>query len=268
MSSYLKSIYSNITSSWTNKALFVLIVGTVITGGFLYWRTEKRVEETIINLTLYKQSLLVKAEARSIKEFFRSRETELLFLTTLSSTQENSNFLEQIQIAIGNAKEKAPNTISDIAWIDNEGDVVFRASKIPGDNNVSDREYFKWLKDPINNHKVYYTDILDTRAGVEKGKKIILLVSPVWKGNEFLGAIGMVVSLEKLGNPIPKEDALEIIDPFHKNIFLMYAFIIYTIIMFSFLLILATKSSKRDAYLEGFSDGRDKEADKENKLQS
>lgn len=184
-----------------NLILFVCVFLVISISCVVYSESGKIAKNVAEEQMLHRETVLVRAEAIIVKNFFADREKKLLYLSTLPEVINKTRgalldtYLKDVLIATRS------EAITDVTLVDENGIVLERASNYNekiGDN-ISDQAHFIAAKDIKNKGKIIYSSVMDsTLVGLEKGSKIIVLVAPLWKGTTFKGVINLVVSLTDL----------------------------------------------------------------------
>jgi len=192
-----RSFTDNFLNSYF-RVLFVLAsFVSVFIAVIIYINSINRSEVVFKREMLNRQVVSVRSAAKVIEEFFKAQEQKIAFIASIPEIKNPDD--PNIANILTDAQKSLPIPISDIVRFDANGDSVARGSGITQVDNVSDREYFLWAKDPKNKGSIFYSNPLIARGGSEKGKLAMAIVTPVYSGNKFTGVLLMTVSFDNFG---------------------------------------------------------------------
>lgn len=208
----IKELYARVRSRGLVKAIYLLLVLIVITTGLVaYLRYKDSIAQIAIDEAQRRQLVLARSGASSIEDFIRNTTYHLKYISridavaSLDEKETRSIFNDFI-----NGMKGTP--IGGITRIDDKGImkiVINREGIRLGEGeDFSDREYFSWAKKEENKDKVYISQPFVSRAGVNKGKTIIILVSPTYFENKFTGMVGISVPVENFSENFVKPIAI------------------------------------------------------------
>lgn len=163
--------------------------------------TQQYFEETLLENTQKRQLILARSAAGSIGLYLDSLEKQLLSLgqngsiSSLNNTQTHQVF-NQLLIYYGDSP------LTAFARIDKTGKLVVVTNtkdiREGEGESFSDRDYVKWATQPENKGKVFISKSFVSRAGETKGKRIVVLATPIYDKNEYSGLVTVVISVDKL----------------------------------------------------------------------
>lgn len=145
-----------------------------------------------------RQELLVRAEANNITSFINSLGDSVAVLSNLSSMERRDSSTER-DLNSFIQQRKSGGVIGGVIYADEDGKVIFNSNVIGTPDiggDVSDRDYFAWAKAQTKEGEYFVGQPVVSRLGASEGKTIVVVASPVFKGDEFLGVLGVSVELD------------------------------------------------------------------------
>lgn len=145
-----------------------------------------------------KQELLVRAEANNITSYINSLGNSIVVLSNLSSMERQDTSTAKDLDAFIN-QWKASGVIGGVIYADENGKVIFNSNVIGTPDlggSVADRDYFAWAKSQTKEGEYFVGQPVVSRLGASEGKTIVVVASPVFRDDEFLGALGVSVELD------------------------------------------------------------------------
>lgn len=170
------------------KVFLIFAAGVVFIVVVAFWQIQKISERLILDQLRQQQLTLVNTAAKGIEEYLQSRSDELRAFETCDDLNSCADKYFQQYI------KSEDRGISGIAVVNKEGKIVTILN--PGniqtgmDVDVSDRDYFQFLKNPDNRGKIYLTEPIIVRAGSYQGEPLVSLITASYtKDNSFNGLV-------------------------------------------------------------------------------
>lgn len=165
------------------KSTFWLIAAMVVMGAVM-WIASKP--------ALLREQMLARAQASGLVSYFSVRGNSLAALARSGTTADMEIFMSQWA--------KRGITVG-VILTDENGIVIFNVN-VSGTSDtgmsVVDRDYFKWAKTSGKEGEFFVGKPVISRLGATKGKTIVPLASPVYRGGEFKGVAVAAIELAPL----------------------------------------------------------------------
>lgn len=186
------------------KILSVVLIFFVTVVVLIWWHVGQRIEEDLVERQKGHDLLLARAGARAVGNLLEEVEIHLLLLA------KNPDLIK------GREKEgrAAMSLLADhlgeweglragVSRVDKEGKIVWGANtegslKQIG-MDVSDRDYFTWAQEQGEAEKVFFSGPMAARGGINEGKMVIMMASPLLDEGIFNGLVMVNFSVEELG---------------------------------------------------------------------
>lgn len=185
-----------------NFYLFYAVLAIVVGVGLYYW-AGKSAQTTLTKQISLREQTLGKLAAKRIQDFFIEREDKLIMLAGMPAIEDlNSPYLKESleEVLVG-----ARYGVADYFRVDPQGQVILRSSGNLDIVNIADRDYFAWSKEPGNKGKVFYTDIIVSGGGLQKGQSIFIMASPTWNGNNYTGLLAISLDISEIAKEFTEE---------------------------------------------------------------
>ncbi len=168
--------------------LLLLFLGTLI-----YYRNWQAAQKGQIAATQERTLVLARASALAIGDFLNTRKTELLVLAespNMVSLSDQAAARRQLQTLIDGLNQEP---VADIVRVDKDGKLVLIANKernVTGEGvDLSDREYFRWAKNPESKGKFFVGETITPRGGAHRQEQVFNIATPIYSGKQFNGVI-------------------------------------------------------------------------------
>lgn len=181
--------------------VYLLGLGTVVfIAAAFYFFIGIEAKTSVSDQFASRQELLVRAEANNITSFINSLGDSVAILSNLGSVErQDASTIRDMNTFLDQWKNSG--VIGGVIYADDSGKVIFN-SNIMGKpdlgSNVSDRDYFTWAKSQSEEGKYFVGQPVTSRLGASEGKTIVVVASPVFKGSEFLGVLGVSVEVDEV----------------------------------------------------------------------
>ena len=165
------------------KSTFWLIAVMVAAGAVL-WMASKPV--------LQREQVLARSQASGLVAYFTTRGNSLAALARSGTAADMEIFLSQWA--------KKGVTVG-VILTDENGIVRFNANVLGTSDtgmSVEDRDYFRWAKTSGKETEYFVGKPVISRLGASKGRMIVPLASPVYRGGEFKGVAVVAIELAPL----------------------------------------------------------------------
>jgi len=200
--SFFRARYISIRGYLYRKTnlIFVLYVILVLSiGTFIYSEIGKITKNSVEEQFLHRQTVMARMGAKRIRDYFSEKEKELLFLATISTVKDMYLGDSLDKILMDNVKNRIAPLV-DVIRVDSKGIAQSTAPGPLSDRvNLADRDYYIWSQDPQHKGKIYYSEIVEARGGLQKGEKILIMATPVWKEDEYRGLVAYTISVQEIG---------------------------------------------------------------------
>ncbi|MFC1711414.1 cache domain-containing protein [Patescibacteria group bacterium] len=182
--------------------LGVLFFFLLISGHFFY-KINSNVEEAVAEVVKSKERSSSKSGSLALVDFFIERKTEIILLSELEAVKklDEEEGIKALRLVLEHLEKKG-GPLSGLIRTDENGILVWGVNK-RGDKeslglDISDREYFSWAKSQKYPGRIYISDPLIARGGMNEGKLIVTIVTPVFDDNEFDGLLLLSFPLKDL----------------------------------------------------------------------
>lgn len=188
------------SSRWFLTIALGIILVLLFLGALIYYRNWQVAQNGQILVTQQRALVLARASALAIGDFLNSRKTELLVLAespNLASLSDKAAARQQLQTLVDGLSQEP---VADIVRVDKDGKLALIANKerdITGEGvDLSDREYFRWAKNPESKGKFFIGEIITPRGGAHRQEQVFNIATPVYMGKQFNGVIlfGLLIS--------------------------------------------------------------------------
>jgi hypothetical protein len=188
---------------------YLLLVVLILSGVWIvfYWEATSRIDQTTTDRIESLETVLTKAGALSVNEFFSVNKTTLLTLAQLQKDQAGEE--EKIRIAakvIVDQYQDQP--VFNIDRIDKTGNLVwgeyFNNQLFQSGTQLNDRDYFIWASQQTTSGQVYLAKPVTARTGPNQGKPVVVMATPIFNGSQFDGALLITFSLDDVINKFVK----------------------------------------------------------------
>ena len=185
----------------TNKVLIILVVAFLVIASILYIIAGKRAENSLVEQTLHREQVIVRAAAKSIKSFLQLAGKSLAILAA------NPNIVQpgdETQSTLNDFISEWEDTpFVEVILTDKKGEVKFLANRTnssftPG-VSVKDRDYFI-ASQKAKRGEIFVGEPILPRLGEFQGQYIVSIATPVYKDGEFQGVLAGGVLLSDLTN--------------------------------------------------------------------
>lgn len=173
--------------------LFCFIIFVVFLGLVYYLNRRVYLENFVIEKSQEKQLSIAKASAFAIEDFINIISNRLEALSKTSSVLDLNEEEIRAQFKLYLKSIRSP-IVGGIVYVDKTGKGIIyeNVNKDYFEKNTlnfSDREYFKWAKNPQNKNDVYISKPILSRTGASKGHSILVFAKPIYKNNVFSGIL-------------------------------------------------------------------------------
>lgn len=182
------------------RSILVAVVVIFLTIAILfYFKVSERTEKLMVERLKVQGSALASFGSLSISDFLKSRETDLLVLSKLEAIRalKEEEGRQAMESTLSQLEEGV--VVGGMIRIDKEGKALWVVNLMgirEGEGtSFSDRDYFLWAKKEREG-EVFISRPLISRAGVTKGKWILVMATPVFYQEKFNGVIVLSVPLE------------------------------------------------------------------------
>lgn len=183
------------------KILTLFLLGLVVISSInlvLALRNDQIQRELLLIQTHNRQLVQARSGAQTVKLFLKDLEIQLLTLSQVPDVVllDEQKTRERFENLIDQAED---TPFIGIGSLDKDGKAKIITNRermsVGEGTNFSEREYFKWAKDPLNKGKIYITSPFISQAGISKDKNVLALITPVYYNDEFNGIIIFAVLL-------------------------------------------------------------------------
>ncbi len=162
--------------------------------------TNQRATNNLVQATLARQTDLTKAAANNIEAFMTVTKNSVVLLSQnyelVTEGDKRQALLEQY------VKDRAQSPIVGVVITDEKGIVEANATRTQSSGvgvDLSDRDYFTWAK-TASAGSVFISEPTISRLGASSGKEVLLFATPIFKNQQFQGALVISSTLEMFGN--------------------------------------------------------------------
>lgn len=158
------------------------------------------IRSTRTNQIKTQQEALALAQASNLEAFFSDFGTNLTILAQTNDIKnKNAQTLKSMETFY--SKWKHSDIIGGLVFVDSQGNVQYNVNSTGVSDtggSLADREYYFWAKDKNNEGQYHISSPVIGRVGAAKGESIVVVSTPVYKDDVFLGFIGASVKIEPL----------------------------------------------------------------------
>lgn len=182
--------------------VFMLIMTTAVVVVFLQIRTV--FENLIVRETQKRELAIGISQCEVIDSFIKGITTNIFIFSKTKAVIENDH--KSTEELFNSYLAEAPFPVNGLSRLDEKGIArvyVDREKILDGRNqNFSDREYFKYTKEPENKNKIYISSAFKSRAGSSKDKFVFVTAVPIYDGNNFKGTIVLATRIDRFGKQL------------------------------------------------------------------
>jgi hypothetical protein len=190
---------------WKLRTLVVVLTFVLVSiftlSTLLVYSTRKEVVWIQTTRIGTQEQVVARAGAKRIESFFRRVETDLHIMSQARAVgaYERSQTGTLLEVAVD---RYAGTPLVSFVRITKEGEVVLSINRerIPMIENVdaSDRSYFIWAKEQIDEKGVFLSEPIIARAGPLQGQKILVIAVPSYRGGVFDGVMFASIAFDQL----------------------------------------------------------------------
>jgi hypothetical protein len=183
--------------------LLAASLAVLLTIGILFWwQAGQKVEDKIVEGVRQQNSVIARAGALSIADFFREQKRELLLLSQIEAVQAGEE--EKGREALGllaDHLEDSETSFVGIARLNREGEVIWSTDSFGLQEEegmfLTNRDYFIWARQQ-EEQAVYISSPLIGRGGRAEGEWGVVMATPVFYRDRFNGTLIIFYLLEEL----------------------------------------------------------------------
>lgn len=194
----LKNSIGKISRKQLRFFFFIFIVLTGILSSAVYLKTLENSEGVLADQDQKRLLVLARSGASSLEFFFNNIGAELKHLNSIEEIAELREPAAR-KILDDFIANMPKSSLIGFSRIDGKGKYIISANieknRIIEGMDMSDRDYFKWAKDPSNRGKINYSIVI-SKGGIRKGKPIVTITVPSYSNNKFTGILLAVVDVE------------------------------------------------------------------------
>lgn len=197
MKDWFRGLIQFCWGSRTSRLLTLLIVVGVLLVGVVFYAIGKESESVLVEQTLHRQQVIVRAGALSMEKFIVTTGKALQLLARDLRLDDEDLVQAILDTYI---EEWGDAAVTGVVLIDDEGIVTHAANKLAvGETgaSVADRAYFEWAQ-TVREGDVYVGAPIQARFGPSKGEMIIPVSVPVFREGAFAGVLTEALLLSDL----------------------------------------------------------------------
>lgn len=179
-----------------------------------YWQAAKKSDQLMIEQIRGRQKVLLKSTSLAIGEFFQTRQARLTLLSRMAPIYnlEEKSGRDLFRLLV--EQSRGDRAFTGIIRVDKKGEIVwvenFERDYRGEGASVADRDYFKKAVLELSQGEVFVSEPMISRAGMTKGKLVVIMGIPVFKNEDFNGLVMLSFPLrdlaEKFLSPLIEEE--------------------------------------------------------------
>ncbi len=192
----------------TNIILSIGIVSVLLFIVGIMFFLHKRIEEKVIGIRGNAQILTAKQIGNSLENYFQVRGQGLKVLSSFESIKRRIR--KQMEDDVNSYYQYLKQEyVSSISVFDENGVIIYSTLKEAIGKNYRDSEFWKKLVKSQKDGSVYIPIVsFDTSGEVLYKKPLSFIISPIYEGSKFLGAVAYTIEFDSLLNSL-----IKVIDP-------------------------------------------------------
>ncbi len=182
------------------KMWWLGLILIVALGVIFYFVLVQGAKSSIVNQQLRREQTLARAEASNITSFFRVFGDGISVLAQLKS-MENPSAVTQANLDAFVEQWKDSGLIGGVVLTDKKGTVVMNSNVLGTHDtgaSLADRDYFLWAETQTGEGNYFVGKAVVSRLGASKDQVIVVVASPVFRGEVFTGVVAASVEIRPL----------------------------------------------------------------------